>query len=84
MSNQAITFTGKAGVDTYIAVALKTAIRSYARSGLRMNRAWTPTAMLAKASEITGTKFKRGQYQEAIEGLEAWLAVHGTNGQSQS
>lgn len=36
--------------------------------------------MLKQAGDITGKTFKRGQYKEAIEALEAWLIVNGTNG----
>jgi len=76
------TFSGPAGVATFRAVAIKSALRMYANTGMQVNRAYTPKAMLAAASEITGKPFKRGQYKEAIAALESWLAEHGTNGES--
>ena len=75
--SSAMVFSGKAGVDTYVAVTLKSAIRLYAKTGMKVNRAYTPTAMLAKAGEITGKKFKRGQFAEAVNELEIWLAKNG-------
>jgi hypothetical protein len=44
----------KMGVSTYVAIALKGGLNMYMSSGMKPNRAWTPTAMLAAASEITG------------------------------
>ena len=78
----AITFTGKAGVDTFTAIVLRQAISFYAKTGMKVNRAYTPSAMLAKAGQITGKKFKRGQYQEAVEALTVWLEENGTNGEA--
>jgi hypothetical protein len=75
-----IVFEGKAGVDTYRAITLKHAIAFYAKSGMKVNRAYTPTRMLAAAGEITGQTFKRGQYAQAVAALEAWIAINGTNG----
>lgn len=66
-------FAGSDGVRLYTAIALKTALNSYARCGLRMNRTWTPTAMLAKAGEICGKKYKRGEYQAAAADLDKWI-----------
>lgn len=76
-----ITFTGPAGVATYQAIALKHGLALYAKAGIKPNRAWTPTAMLRLASHITGQAFKRGQYQQAIDALEAWIQVNGTTGE---
>ena len=55
-------FSGRAAVGIYRAIVIKP------------NRAYTPTAMLRAAGEITGKTFKRGQYALAIEALEDWLA----------
>ena len=77
-----MTFSGQAGVATFRAVAIKGALRLYMNTGMQANRAYTPKNMLAAATEITGKPFKRGQYQEAIAALDAWLAEHGTNGEA--
>jgi hypothetical protein len=63
-------FTGK-GIEVYRALVVANALRLYARTGLKVNRAYTPTAMLRTASIMTGRKFKRGQYLEAADALEA-------------
>jgi hypothetical protein len=69
-SSGGITFSGKEAVTVYQAVVLKTAISMYAKTGMRVNRAYTPKAMLATASSITGNKYKRGEYSKAVSDLE--------------
>lgn len=44
---------------------IASALSVYARTGMKVNRAYTPTAMLKIASEITGKKYKRGEYMQA-------------------
>jgi len=63
-----------AEVNVYVATVLKSAIKLYAATKMQVNRAYTPTRMLAKASEITGKKFKRGQFEQARVALELWIA----------
>ncbi len=75
------TFVGKAGVSTYQAIVLKSALKLYAKTGMKPNRAYTPTRMLALAGEITGQKFKRGQYLEAVNALQVWIDANGTTGE---
>jgi len=65
-------FTGK-GVNVYAATVIASALRLYARTGIKVNRAYTPSAMLAKATEYTGQTFKgRDKYQQAAEALKQW------------
>ncbi len=71
-------FAGKAGVSTYQAIVLKRALHLYAKHRMRVNRAWTPTRMLALAGEITGQTFKRGEYLRAADILQEWLNYNGT------
>jgi len=75
------TFVGQAGVSTYQAIALKHGLKMYAACGMQPNRMWTPTAMLKTAGAITGQKFKRGQYLEAVDALQVWIDENGTTGQ---
>ena len=72
------TFSGPQGVQTFRAIALKHGLALYARTGMKPNRAWTPSAMLATAEDITGKRYKRGQYQAAIDDLARWIDIHGT------
>ena len=73
-----IAFEGKAGVDTYRAIALKHGLKLYKDTGIKPNRAWTATNMLAAAEGITGKTYKRGQFAEAIADLEVWIQTNGT------
>jgi hypothetical protein len=41
---------------------------------MKVNRAYTPSNMLATASHLTGQKFKRGEYIKAAEALDALAA----------
>jgi hypothetical protein len=62
------------GVRVYQAATLKSGLKLYAATGIKPNRAWTPSAMLKTASAITGKAYKRGQYAAAIADLESWIA----------
>lgn len=68
----AISFVGKDAVRLFQATALASGLRLYARSGMKPNRAWTPTAMLKLASSFTGKAYKRGAYLAAAEDVKAW------------
>lgn len=76
----ATTFKGKDGVNTFVAISLKHGLRMYDQFRMQPNRQWTPTRMLAKASEITGHPYKRGQYAKAAADLDAWITANGTTG----
>lgn len=71
-------FSGENGVKTFKAIALKNGLKLYARTGMKPNRAWTPSAMLQAAGALTGKVFKRGQYDAAIAALDEWLSVNAT------
>ena len=73
-------FVGEQGFETFRAIYLKTGLRLFAKTGMRPNRAWTPTAMLKAAGKITGKVYKRGQYDLAVTDLEAWIKSNGTTG----
>jgi len=58
---------------TYRAIAIKHALILYAKAGIKANRAYTPTAMLKAAEDITGIKYKRGQYALAAADIDKVL-----------
>ena len=63
-------------VSVYRAIVIKQALRLYAATGMKANRAYTPAAMMAAAREITGRQdLKARAYGEAAEALEAWIAA---------
>ena len=57
------------GIDVFRMRSIASGLRLYARTGMKPNRVWTPTAMLRAASSMTGTKYKRGEYLKAAEDL---------------
>ena len=65
-------FTGS-DVDVFRACALASALKLYADTKMRVNRAYTPTRMLQAATAITGVPFRRGQYREAETVLQSWI-----------
>ena len=74
------TFVGNSGVQTYRAIVIKSGLKLYAKTGMKPNRAYTPSNMMAVASEITGKKFKARDYAGAIAALETWIKENGTTG----
>lgn len=63
----------------YQAVVVAKALRLYARSNVRVNRAYTPSAMMRMAKRITGQKFSARDYIGAASALETWVQEHATN-----
>ena len=55
----------------YQTLALRRGMMLYDAHGTKPNRAWTPTAMLRTAGNITGKVYKRGQMKLAIADLTA-------------
>lgn len=70
--NGGSSFVGAKAVSIYQAIAIETALRMYARTGMRVNRMYTPKNMMATATAITGKKFKARDYCVAADALLAW------------
>jgi hypothetical protein len=66
-------FAGPDAVALYRAIALRSALRLYVETGLRANRAYTPTAMRAAASRITRKPYKRTELARAMADLTLWI-----------
>ena len=62
-------FVGPAAVDLYRAAVLRSALKLYVKTGIKANRMYTPTAMLATAGAITGKRYRRGQMADALADL---------------
>lgn len=60
---------------TYQAIAVRTAIKLYANTGIKANTAYTPKNMLATAGHLTGKTFKRGQFQAAYDALSELVGM---------
>ena len=69
----AASFVGPDAVALFRATALKSGLNMYAKCKMQPNRAWTPTAMLAAAADITKKTYKRGQYTQAAADLQIWI-----------
>jgi hypothetical protein len=68
-----ITFSGPAQVQVYRAITLKHGLILYAKTRMKPNSAWTPTAMLKAAGQITGQRYRRGAYHAAALDLDRWI-----------
>lgn len=67
----AVIYTGDA-TRLFQAKAIRAGLRA-CKIGMRVNRAYTPSACLRTAGNIVGKTFKRGQYDEAIVALDEWI-----------
>lgn len=74
MSGQS--FSGEHGMLVYRATIIASGLRFYAKTGMKMNRAYTPSNMLKAATDMTGRTFKRGQYEEAARALTELAQLH--------
>lgn len=53
------------------ALVIASGLRLYAKTGMKPNRAYTPSAMMAAARGITGQTFKARDYLKAADALTA-------------
>jgi hypothetical protein len=90
-NGSSVSFVGPRAVNVYACAAVASALRVYANSGIKMNRAYTPTNMLAFVLQQTGTKFpktKAGYYNAAAKLMELVAseraAIEAANGPVQS
>jgi hypothetical protein len=60
-------------VNTYAMIVIKNAISFYIRTGMKVNKAYTPSAMLRTASYYTGKSYKRNQLAQARDDLTMLL-----------
>ena len=66
------TYVGEDATRAFQAIAIAHALKFYAKTGMKVNRMYTPTAMLKVATSITGKSYKRGAYAEAGDDLQKW------------
>lgn len=68
-----MSFVGEDAVRLMQATVIEHALRFYAKTGMKMNRSYTPSAMLRAAAQIMGKPaYKRGQYVQAADDLKKW------------
>lgn len=71
-TNGAIAFTGE-DVPSFQIITVRRAILLYRDTGMKANRAYTPTNMKRTAEALTGLTFKRGDWTAMANALEALL-----------
>lgn len=69
---EATAFVGEDAVSFFAAAVLVSALRMYAKCGIRANRAYTPTNMRVAATRITKKSYKRTELLKAADEVEAW------------
>ena len=69
------TFTGSA-VNVFAASVIASGLRLYARTGIKPNRAYTPSNMMRMAAKVTGRKFKARDYLGAAKAIDDWKAAY--------
>ena len=55
--------------NLYRALAIAKALKLYANTKMMVNKAYTPTAMLRNAAQITGNNYRRGEYMKAHDDI---------------
>lgn len=70
-NGNARSFVGKGAVNVFAMAAVASALRFYASTGMRVNRAYTPKVMMRYAEQYTGKKFKARDYLGAADALSA-------------
>lgn len=69
--NGGMSFTGK-GVDVFRAQAIASALNFYVKTGMKVNSAYTPKAMMTMAAHITGKTYKARDYTLAANDLKEY------------
>ena len=72
--NGATVATGH-GVSVFQAITIKSALKLYANTGMKANRAYTPKNMMAMVTKITGQKLAARDYMGGVKALENWIAA---------
>lgn len=54
------------------AMVLASALELYAKTGVKVNRAYAPTKMMKTAERLLGYKFPARAYQRAADKLREW------------
>lgn len=68
-------YIGPDAVEVFRAKAIKAGITMWAKTGMRPNRHWTPTAMIQAAGRITGKTYRVNKKSAELiaADLEIWI-----------
>ncbi len=75
-------FSGNHGMAVYRALVIASGLKLYAKTGMKPNRTYTPSAMMKAASELTGQAFKARDYFEAAKALTTFAELHAPAGRA--
>lgn len=70
-NGDARSFIGTEAVNVFAMAVIASSLRLYAETGMKPNRAYTPSAMMRAAEHHTGLKFKKRDYLGAADALSA-------------
>ena len=63
-------------ITRFHALTVASALKLYAKTGIKINRSVTPTSLMGRAEAITGLKFKKRDYMAAHDALIAWATFN--------
>lgn len=63
------------GPEALQALAVSSALRLYAKTGIKANTAYTPTAMMRVVTQLTGKTFKSRDYLGAAKALKQLVEI---------
>lgn len=72
--NTVTSFVGPDATYLFQAKCIVMSLRAI-KSGFRLTRGATPTRMFALASQYTGQKYKKGEYDRAMADLQVWIST---------
>ena len=65
-------YVGPDATAAFRAITIASALRFYAKTGMKVNRSYSPTLMLRAASDMTKKNYRRGEYLRAADDLMKW------------
>jgi len=71
-NGKVVSYVGPEATEAFRAITIAHALRFYAKTGMKMNRMYTPTRMMKVASSITGKTYKARDYVGAADDLQRW------------
>ncbi len=72
-NNNGVQIASENGVQIFVALAVKSAISLYLKTGMQANRAYTPKNMRAFVTRLTGKTYKASELQKAHDDLAALI-----------
>jgi hypothetical protein len=67
-----MSYVGPDATAAFRAITIASALRFYAKTGMKVNRSYSPKLMMSAAANITQKIYKRGEYLRAADDLMKW------------